>query len=203
MAAPQNFRTALSGFNRDDVVRYIEYMNSKHESELSQLRESEATLREQLRAAELNTPNAVDLSALEDDLADARRENAEKDQRICALNEQIAAKDARIAELSAVAERKQEDQPEPRRNLAVEELEAYRRAERAEARAKERVNQLYDSAAGILSDSALKLDGAVSHINTLLEQVMTDLEALQAAMSQEQEVLRDTSSVMYGLKIGE
>ena len=32
MAVSKNFRSALGGFNRQDVVRYIEYMNTKHAS---------------------------------------------------------------------------------------------------------------------------------------------------------------------------
>ena len=37
MAVSKNFRTALGGFNRQDVVRYIEYMNHQHSVELEQL----------------------------------------------------------------------------------------------------------------------------------------------------------------------
>ena len=38
MAVQQNFRTALNGFNREDVVRYIEYLNTKHSAEVNQLK---------------------------------------------------------------------------------------------------------------------------------------------------------------------
>ena len=37
MDTPKNFRSAFNGFNREDVVRYIEYMNNKHSAELEQL----------------------------------------------------------------------------------------------------------------------------------------------------------------------
>ena len=37
MAEFQNFRSALHGFNRQDVVNYIEYMNKKHNSQVEQL----------------------------------------------------------------------------------------------------------------------------------------------------------------------
>ena len=37
MAGIQNFRSALSGFNREDVVHYIEYLNQQHNSQLEQL----------------------------------------------------------------------------------------------------------------------------------------------------------------------
>ena len=37
MAGVHNFRSALGGFNREDVVRYIEYINNKHNTEIAQL----------------------------------------------------------------------------------------------------------------------------------------------------------------------
>jgi len=37
MPEHQNFRTALAGFNREDVVRYIEYLNTAHAAEIAQL----------------------------------------------------------------------------------------------------------------------------------------------------------------------
>ena len=38
MAASHHFRTAFRGFNREDVVHYIEYMNNQHNKQLEQLR---------------------------------------------------------------------------------------------------------------------------------------------------------------------
>ena len=37
MATVQHFRSALGGFNRQDVVNYIEYMNNQHSAQLQQL----------------------------------------------------------------------------------------------------------------------------------------------------------------------
>lgn len=37
MAEIQSFRTAFRGFNRHDVVNYIEYINNKHNSQVEQL----------------------------------------------------------------------------------------------------------------------------------------------------------------------
>ena len=37
MSAPQNFRSAFNGFNREDVVRYLEYINTKHTTQVNQL----------------------------------------------------------------------------------------------------------------------------------------------------------------------
>ncbi len=37
MATTQRFRSALNGFNREDVVNYIEYLNNRHKAQLEQL----------------------------------------------------------------------------------------------------------------------------------------------------------------------
>ena len=37
MATTQRFRSALNGFNREDVVNYIEYLNNRHNAQLVQL----------------------------------------------------------------------------------------------------------------------------------------------------------------------
>ena len=37
MATPQRFRSAFNGFNWEDVVNYIEYMNNKHNAQVEQL----------------------------------------------------------------------------------------------------------------------------------------------------------------------
>ena len=37
MAAPQNFRSAFHGFNREDVVNYIEYLNNRYTAQMEQL----------------------------------------------------------------------------------------------------------------------------------------------------------------------
>lgn len=37
MANNKNFRSAFHGFNREDVVNYIEYLNNKHNAQVEQL----------------------------------------------------------------------------------------------------------------------------------------------------------------------
>ena len=37
MAVIQRFRSALGGFNREDVVNYIEYLNNQHTAQVNQL----------------------------------------------------------------------------------------------------------------------------------------------------------------------
>ena len=62
MATPQNFRSAFNGFNREDVVHYLEYINTKHSNQLSQL----TAENQELRAAVLQP--AQDLQELVESL---------------------------------------------------------------------------------------------------------------------------------------
>ena len=50
MALDRNFRAALNGFNRSDVVNYIEECSIQHERALRQLRDENARLRADLEA---------------------------------------------------------------------------------------------------------------------------------------------------------
>ena len=50
MSAQMNFRTSLNGFNREDVVHYIESLNTKHSTALNQLKEENLALTDELNA---------------------------------------------------------------------------------------------------------------------------------------------------------
>ena len=61
MSTLQHFRSAFNGFNRDDVVHYIEFMNNQHKQEVAQLQRQleiaqtkamDTTLATKLNAAE-------------------------------------------------------------------------------------------------------------------------------------------------------
>ena len=144
MAGIQNFRTAIGGFNRVDVVRYIEYLNNQHNSQIEQL----------------NTQ----LQTAQDALAKA----APSDNELLA---KLEAAEARCAQLEAqLAENGQTPmQPDG-------ELEAYRRAERAERLARERASQIYTQASAVLADATVKVEAASDGINSLVAQLSSQLE---------------------------
>ena len=56
MAETYRFRSALRGFNREDVVHYIEYINSKHTAQVNQLNSEIAFLRQQLERMPAEAP---------------------------------------------------------------------------------------------------------------------------------------------------
>ncbi len=53
-----NFRSAFRGFNREDVVHYIEYMNSRHQAELEQLQNQLKNLKNEDLMARLEAAEA-------------------------------------------------------------------------------------------------------------------------------------------------
>ncbi|MBQ2785617.1 MAG: hypothetical protein IJF02_03850 [Oscillospiraceae bacterium] len=53
MASVHHFRTAFRGFNREDVVQYIEYMNNQHNAKIEKLNEQLAAAQAQSADPEL------------------------------------------------------------------------------------------------------------------------------------------------------
>lgn len=147
MVAPQRFRSALNGFNREDVVSYIAYLNNSYTAQLEQLNN-------QLKEAKNDVPNDVvaDLQAkldaalqrceeLEAQLSDredvANREleayrraeeterkavaraNAIYNQAQKILEDATAAADAATAEFSEVAARTEQQLKEYQASLST------------------------------------------------------------------------------------
>jgi len=130
MAQTLHFRSALNGFNRQDVVSYIEYINNQHAAQVAQLNT-------QLQTA----PSAAD-SDLRSQLDAALARCAELEAQ---LQQLTASEEAPAAPAAA----------EP-----CAELEAYRRAERTERMARERAAQIYDQANAVLADVTAKVEAA-------------------------------------------
>lgn len=208
MAAPQNFRSAFNGFNREDVVHYLEYINTKHKNQIDQL----SAENQELRASAQRHP-LVDQQEVMEYLQNHSTE----------LNEQLEAEKARNAELTAQLEEEknrcaeltaqlealqsnpsgtvQQEAPPSAvegtlSSLAAEELEAYRRAERIEREAKERAELVYYQANGVLTEASAKVDAISADITDMADQVMQQLTQLQIAVSSSKQALQDASSIM-------
>lgn len=169
MAAFQNFRSALNGFNREDVVHYIEYINNVHASQVNQLKTEIQTLQAELNELRGAEP-APDLSA---ELAEA-----------------VARAEALEQELQAAQNRPKTDG----------ELEAYRRAERAERVANERVTQMYQQANGVLADATARSDEAAAKIAAMADTLAAQLTELQAALAAGRNTMKDAAAAMYAIR---
>lgn len=151
MSTIQNFRSAFNGFNRQDVVQYIEYINNQHRSQLEQLNTQMQNLREEL-AATKNPPQ----DGLQAQL-DAALERCEELE----------------GKLNTYAKMQQDN-----------ELEAYRRAERAERRAQERASQIYTQANAVLADATAKMDTAAAEIAEMTQQFQEKLTSAKTSITE-------------------
>ena len=116
MASTKNFRSALNGFNREDVVHYIEYLNAKHNSELQQLSAEMDLLRNSAAAPDLSEQ----LQAAQEEVQTLRSQLAEKTDALDDLQERF--EELRTAPQPAVVVK---DEEEVRRlQNRCEELEA-------------------------------------------------------------------------------
>ena len=185
MAAQQNFRSAFNGFNREDVVRYLEFINAKHVSQVNQLTTENEELRTQLAAC----PGEDQLALLE-----------QLQQRCAELEERLGESEAQKTHLEeALAQLQQQLEAQSEAAPAADpsaELEAYRRAERAEREARERAELVYYQANGVLTEATAKVDGISAEITDMADQVMAQLTQLQVAVSSSKQALQDASSIM-------
>jgi tRNA U34 5-methylaminomethyl-2-thiouridine-forming methyltransferase MnmC len=149
MALNQQFRTAFRGFNREDVVHYIEYLNNYYNTQLQQLNA-------QLQSAQAN-------------------DNTELLARLEAAETRCAQLEAELAEAQAA--------PAPI-SATEEELEAYRRAEKAERLAQERASQIYTQANAVLAEVTLKAETASAQVAAAADQVTAKLQGTKAAFDE-------------------
>ena len=183
MAAALNFRSALSGFNREDVVKYIEYINAKHASELNQLR------------SEIEYLNSKLASVQED--ADA------KAQLAAALEENEALR-AQVEQLQTHCEDLETAPPAPQPQYLSgnleQELEAYRRAERTERMARERAELVYHQTNSALAEATVKVDEAAAQLGSMTDGILAQLNQLQTAISGSKQALHDAAATMYAIR---
>ena len=198
MAEQQIFRTAFNGFHRDDVVQYIEELNTKHAAEVEQLNNELQYLREQLETMESSEPTVVTMTASADDTVEELQEKlskAEAEAREAQVEVlELKAENNRLQSLLDTALTRQS---ENRHNM---ELDTYRRAERVEREARNRANAVYGQANAALSDATAKVDETASQIADLAESAMQQLKQLQLAISGSKQVLRDTATSLYSIR---
>ena len=188
MSTNLNFRSALNGFNRQDVARYLEYLNTQHNAQLNQLQTDLDNLR---RKAE---PEGED----------------PREKRLRELENQCMELETQLAAMQAQRDEALRQRDEVQREAVVQvsgarldtnqELEAYRRAERAERVAKERANLIYAQTGAVLNQASVRVEGAIRQVTGISQQVSTQLDTLQAAISSSRLALQDAADTISRLK---
>lgn len=180
MAGKQNFRSAFNGFNREDVVQYIEYLNAKHTNAVNQLKSENQSLQaelEELRARPVRDPE------LEERCATLQEENAALQEEAAQLRQMIADAEQKAAS-----------------RIAAEELEAYRRAERVERAAQERTQQIYRQVTGTLAETAAQVDEAADQFKRLSQAFSGHMAEMQDMVDRSRNALLSASATMYSIR---
>ena len=196
MASAYNFRSALRGFHREDVVHYIEYLNSKHTNQINQLESEKQTMVEELEALRERAEQAVQLEEECQQLRQRCQEletPAEEDPA-----ELIAQLRAQLEEVTAQRDAALENQK--CRDLTTEELEAYRRAERLERTARERSSQLYRQATSTLAEATGHVDAAAGQFRQIAERLNSQICEMQIVVENSKNALTDAAATMYAIR---
>ena len=197
-----NFRSALNGFNRQDVANYLEYLNNRHNTEITQLNTDLEALRQQQQKPQID-PQKLALEArcmdLQEKLAQAEqeRDNARQERDEALAREQAAKQqleDAQRARAEAVI------QASGAKLDTNQELEAYRRAERAERVARERAELVYSETGAVLTQASTRVESALRQMNGISQQVTSHLDTLQTAISASRMALQDAADTIQRLK---
>lgn len=177
MADISKFRSALGGFNREDVVNYIESMSLEQQKQLRKLQEENEKLRSEKNAlAEL-------LAAANSDLSTLREQDA-------ALSEQVELLAQQAAELAEQVKAESEKAPEETSEAAEPvdytslELEAYRRAEQTERNAAVRADKIYRQLTALCEHARERYSDAGDEIAALSADLTANLGRLQETLAE-------------------
>ena len=189
MPAPQKFRSALNGFNREDVAGYLEYINSKHITQVNQLTAEADSLRSQLNDMESSCDQAETVAALEQERDELRAEVEALRARCAELEASLQSAPCNPAPVAA-----------PAALSPADELEIYRRAERTERMARDRADMIYRQTNGILKEASFRISDASETILPAAEQAMTQLTQLLNTINSGKQSLQDAVVILNTLR---
>lgn len=197
MSEPLNFRSAFNGFNREDVVHYIEYLNANHANQIRQLQADLATMQRESFLPEVDEDQAARIAEMEEQFA-------QQESLLTALNaekDELLSKCAQLeAQLAAVNAAKETARPQFS-TCMEEELAAYRRAERVERLANERANAIYRDLRVSLQGTADKTESAVTKLDSISSQFNAQINALRDSLFDNKSYLDQSLASLNDLKV--
>lgn len=174
MTLDRNFRAAINGFNRNDVVNYIEECSINHERALRQLRDENARLRADLEKLQ------AEKDALETRKAEAEAPEAPEPE----------TEPETVAEAPAA--------PEP--SSSAEELAAYRRAEAVERAARNRAAALCRQVNEIVDNASRKFETSRGDVNALMSDLNICLRRLNDTFADLRLTFDDTAGAFASVE---
>lgn len=205
------FRTAVSGFNRTDVVNYIESTSIEHQKALRKLTDERDKL-----AAE-NARLQVELAGLQKRLEQAQADNDALSGQVNALAQESSdlaeqlkkSEEARQELLIRPAPQPEEpeksEEPEAAQepSLTEKELTAYRRAEQTERNAAVRARRIYAQLSNLCEDARTRYMDSGEEIAALAADLSTGLSRLQDAFAEVQVIFDDAQNAFDDMQLPE
>ena len=216
------FRTAVSGFNRTDVVNYIESTSIEHQKALRKLTDERDKL-----AAE-NARLQVELAGLQKRLEQAQADNDALSGQVntlaqegAELAEQLKKSEEARQELLArpVPQPAEPEEPTPQPeepeteatpeepvqepSLTEKELTAYRRAEQTERNAAVRARRIYAQLSSLCEDARTRYMDSGEEIAALAADLSTGLSRLQDAFAEVQVIFDDAQNAFDDMQLPE
>lgn len=214
MAEMTQFRAALHGYNREDVVAFIDRMTREHEDMLRRAQEKNDQLRAQLEEAQEALAAAKDSEDTERELELAKAQLAELMNR----NEALEARNQELE--AALEEAKRQPEPEevlppvtqelsepippveqvlpvnlaPAKDYTELELAAYRRAELTERLARERSVDVYRQVQSVFNQANEKLDAGKSDLEQLSRTLTADVNEMLTLLTNLNSTYRQAES---------
>lgn len=200
----QNFRNALHGFNREDVVAYIEAQTLEHEKERRALQDANLRLSAQLDEAAAALEEAKENPALQQELEEAKADLARVNEQLAAAQAENATLSARAAALEAELTQLREQKPAPAstplrapippvaevlplqtapKDYSELELAAYRRAEVTERLARDRASEVYRQVRAVFSNASARIETGKSDLDQLTRTLQLDINQLLQLLS--------------------
>lgn len=193
--ANQNFRTALHGFHRDDVVQFIEVKTLEHEKALREKNDEIARLQGELDDMKLQLDLAnAEVDKLHEELSAAPSAPAapaaqpQQPEETAQAQTSASALEAPMPPVGAAM-----PQSPPVSSLSEMELAAYRRAELAERHARERASSVYQQIQSVFDQSCAKITNSNQDLDTLVETLRSNAQTLLAALNTVRGVYVETS----------
>ena len=177
------FRTALQGFNRTDVVNFIEQTTADHENAIHQMQMENSRLNQQLMEA-----NAY-IDQLQQTIAAMQVAQDEADEPMLAID--LPPLEDPMPAVSPVIQNDFEEM----------ELAAYRRAEQAERKAKERAAALYHQIDEVIAQTNDKLELDDKALSRLTADLSANISALQQTMAKIRLTLDESTRFMRKLEL--
>ena len=207
MADFSKFRTAVSGFNRTDVVNYIESASMEHQKALRKLTDERDKL-----AAE-NAQLQTQLTGLQARLIQVQADNDALTEQVNTLAQegsdladQLKAAEAARAEAGPIEEEPAAETPEApaqEPSLTEKELTAYRRAEQTERNAAVRARRIYTQLSNLCEDARSRYLDSGEEIAALAADLSTGLARLQDAFAEVQVIFDDAQNAFDDMQLPE